>query len=123
MFSVWAVLSRNGKADDVRKVIFDELNAIAKEGISHRELDKIKNKISSIFVFGLQSNLARAEQLAEYELYWGNAELLRSELANYLKVTENDVERVAKTYFAENARTVLDVVPPSKPDTQKTEAK
>jgi zinc protease len=39
------------------------------------------------FVFGLQSNLARARQLAEYELYDGNAALLRTELDRYLAVT------------------------------------
>ena len=63
-------------------------------------------------MFGLQSNLARAQQLAEFEMYAGNAELLRAELDRYLAITADDVKRVAGAYFAPTNRTVLDVVLP-----------
>ena len=32
------------------------------------------------FVFGLQTNMARSQRLAQYELYWGDANLLKLEL-------------------------------------------
>jgi predicted Zn-dependent peptidase len=71
----------------------------------------VKNLVRRQFVFGLQSNLARARQLAEFELYDGNAALLRTELDRYLAVTREDVQRVARQYFAATNRTVLDVLP------------
>src|SRR5699024_9695481 len=63
------------------------------------------------FLFGLQSNLARAKKLGKYELYWGNAKLITDELEHYLSVTRKDIQRVAKRYFKPSNRTVLNVKP------------
>ena len=43
----------------------DELDSIAKKGIHPRELEKAKNRMSAAFVFGLQTNIARSQRLAE----------------------------------------------------------
>ncbi len=112
VFSFWGVVAQNHTADEARTVIYDELTRIAQEGITSRELEKAKNRLRAYFVFGLQSNLARAQQLAEFEMYAGNAELLRAELDRYLAITADDVKRVAGAYFAPTNRTVLDVVLP-----------
>jgi predicted Zn-dependent peptidase len=112
LFSFWGVVSEGKSAADARRVIYDELTKIAREGITARELEKAKNRVRAYFVFGLQSNMQRAMQLAEYELYWGDAELLRAELDRYLAVSRDDVRRVAGRYFEATNRTVLDVVPP-----------
>ena len=53
-----------------------------------------------------------AKNLAEFELYYGDAGLIRQELDRYLAVTSADIQQVAGRYFAETNRTVLDVVPP-----------
>lgn len=111
LFSVFALLAGEHTPDEVRPRIYAEIESIAREGLSERELQKLRNRLRSIFVFGLQSNLSRAQQLAEFELYWGNAELLRSELDRYLAVTQADIRRVAGQYFTETNRTVLEVVP------------
>ena len=86
------------------------LEAVAAKGISERELQKAKNRVRSMFVFGLQSNLSRAMMLSSFELYWGDANLLKAELDAYLKVSAEDVKRVAGSYFAPTNRTVLNVV-------------
>ncbi|MDH5673996.1 MAG: insulinase family protein [Myxococcales bacterium] len=114
LFSVWAVCAKDKKAEAARAVIYEELSAIAKRGIRDEELQKAKNRIRSYFVFGLQSNLQRAQRLAEFELYWGDPELLNAEADRYLAVTVDDVKRVAGQYFAAENRTVLDVLPVAK---------
>ncbi|MEZ4287040.1 MAG: hypothetical protein R3A47_02605 [Polyangiales bacterium] len=86
------------------------------------ELTKAKkNTIRSMFVFGLQSNLQRAMQLAEFEMYWGDPNLLRTEIVHYQKVDNAQIKQVAQTYFTEKNETVLDVVParPSNEATRK----
>jgi predicted Zn-dependent peptidase len=112
LFSFWGVVSEGKSAAEARQIIFDELAKVARESVTVRELEKAKNRVRAYFVFGLQSNLQRAMQLAEYELYWGDAELLRTELSRYLSVTRDDIRRVAGRYFEATNRTVLDVVPP-----------
>ena len=115
LLSVWAVMASGHVPQEAQKIILAELESIAKEGITARELAKAKNRIHAAFVFGLQSNMARSQRLAQYELYWGDANLLKLELDHYLAVSTEDVRRVADTYFKATNRTVLDVLPGAEP--------
>ncbi len=100
---------------EAQAIVFAELDSIAKKGVTERELQKAKNRIRASFVFGLQSNMARSQRLAEFELYWGDANLLKLELDHYLAVSMEDIKRVAGTYFEASNRTVLDVMPGTDP--------
>jgi predicted Zn-dependent peptidase len=113
LFSFWSVLADGHKGKEARKVIYDEISRIAEQGVSEQELKKAKNRMRSQFIFGLQSNLSRAMELARFELFWGDATLLKNELDHYLEVTEKDIKRVAGRYFDSTNRTVLDVLPAS----------
>jgi predicted Zn-dependent peptidase len=113
LFTFWCVLAQGHTPGEARPLIYQALDDIARNGITGRELEKAKNRVRSAFVFGLQSNLQRAQQLAEFEMYDGNAALLRTELDRYLAVTLEDVRRVAGQYFRPTNRTVLDVLPPA----------
>lgn len=115
LFSAFAVMAEGHAGPEARPVIYAAIEDIARRGLSVRELARIRNRIRSYFVFSIQGNLSRARTLAEYELYHGNAELIRTELDRYLAVTSADIQRVASTYFAETNRTVLDVVPQPTP--------
>jgi predicted Zn-dependent peptidase len=113
LFSVWAICSEGQSGGQVREHIYKQVAEIAERGVTERELQKAKNRVRSAFVLGLQSNLSRAMRLGEFELYFGDANLLNTEPERYLAVTVEDVKRVAKQYFASTGRTVLDVMPPS----------
>jgi predicted Zn-dependent peptidase len=111
LMSFWAIMAKNKKPADARKVIYAELESIAQKGITERELEKAKNRVRSAFIMSLQGNLQRAMRIGEFELYWGDGNLLNSEADRYLAVTAADVQRVAKQYFSAQNRTVLDVTP------------
>jgi predicted Zn-dependent peptidase len=115
LFSVWAVMASGHAPKVAQDIVIAELESIATEGVSARELEKAKNQIHAAFVFGLQSNMARSQYLAEFELYYGDANLLKLELDHYLAVSEGDIKRVAETYFKPSQRTVLDVLPGEAP--------
>jgi predicted Zn-dependent peptidase len=109
VFNFWCILAAGHAAPEARTVIYQQLEDIARQGVPGRELDKARNQFRAGFVFALQSNLSRARHLGEFELYDGNAALLRTELDHYLAVTAADVQRVANQYFTAANRTVLDV--------------
>jgi predicted Zn-dependent peptidase len=115
LFSVWAVMASGHPVDKAQQAVFAELQSVAEKGVTERELQKAKNRVSAAFVFGLQTNMSRAQNLAEFELYWGDANLLKLELDHYLAVTVDDIKRVAATYFTPENRTVLDVLPGEAP--------
>ncbi|MEC7945203.1 MAG: insulinase family protein, partial [Bacteroidota bacterium] len=52
-----------------------------------------------------------AENLANYEMYFGDANLINTELDRYMKVTREDIQRVAKKYFNTDNRVVLYYLP------------
>jgi zinc protease len=111
LFSFWGILARGHTGQEAREVIYRTIADVARRGPTARELEKARNRVRSSFVFGLQSNMSRAMRLAEYEMYWGDANLIRGELDRYLAVTVDDVRRVAGQYFDATNRTVLDVLP------------
>jgi predicted Zn-dependent peptidase len=115
LFSAWVVMASGHPPREAQAIVFAELESIAKKGATERELQKAKNRIRASFVFGLQSNMARSQHLAEFELYWGDANLLKLELDHYLAVSMEDIKRVAGTYFDATNRTVLEVMPGTDP--------
>ena len=116
LFSVWAISAQGHTGVEAREVVYEEIGSVIQRGVTERELTKARNQIRSIFVFGLQSNLQRSRRLAEFELYYGSAELIREEMGRYLAVTSEDIQRVAGLYLTTTNRTVLDVVPPPAAD-------
>ena len=115
LFTFFCVLAQGHTPSEVRPMVYAALDEIAHTGITGRELDKARNRVRAAFIMSLQSDLNRATHLAEYEMYDGNAALLRTELDRYLAVTAEDVRRVAQQYFTVTNRTVLDVMPSSGP--------
>lgn len=110
LFTVVGV-TRGGAPKVVRALVRQEIARIQRTGITARELQKIRNNYLAGFIFGYQKNRPRAESLAKFELYYGDATLLNGELQRYLAVTTADIQRVAKTYFVNSNLTVIDVMP------------
>ena len=59
-----------------------------------------------------------AENLANYAVYYGDANLINTEVNRYMKVTREDIRNAAKKYFRKDNRVVLHYVPKK---TDKTE--
>ncbi len=114
IFTVWCILASGHTGAEARARIDQQLDDIAQHGITERELGRARNLLRRQFVFGLQSYLIRARRLAVYEMYDGDATLIRTELDRYLAVTSADVQRVAGRYFSHDNRAVLDVLPASR---------
>jgi len=112
LLAVRAVLSDQGKLPEVQRAVDDEIERLGATGPSKAELDKAKTRFSSDFVFGLESNLHRATELGEFELFWGDARLLSRELSHYRAVTAADVRDAVKKYLGKTKRSTVHVLPP-----------
>jgi len=65
------------------------------ELISEREFQKLRNQIESQFVQGNSSMAGIAESLANYHMYFGDADLINTEINKYLAVTKEDIMAAA----------------------------
>ena len=81
--------------------IHEELLKLQQEGISQRELEKVKNKTESMIAFEDMSISSRAASLAMYELL-GDADLINKELDRYQAVTAAQLLTECKIIFNEN---------------------
>jgi predicted Zn-dependent peptidase len=91
--------------------LYAELEKAATVPVTSEELQKIKNRIESDFIWSLYSNLGLANQLAEYEARAGDWRYLQSIRDRLAKVTPEDIMRVAKQTFTADNRTVAILVP------------
>jgi len=105
------IMSEQGKTQDVTRSVNQELDKLARSGPSAAELEKAKNQLVSYFLFGLESNMARAQQLANYELFYGDARLLTRELDQYLKVTATELQGAVARYLTAARQNVITVEP------------
>ena len=72
---------RRASSPTSRRLIDAEIDALAKDGPTDAEMTKVRNRTEAAFLFGLQSNLQRANKLGQYELFWGDARLLERRAA------------------------------------------
>jgi len=104
---VFGVMAQGHAATEGRDAVLAILADVASHGITEAELRKARTRLRATFVFLFESNLSRANQLAEFEIVSGDATELRGELDRYLAVTNADIERVATQYLVEANRTEL----------------
>lgn len=110
-----AVLTETAKLPAVEKLVENEIEKLAKEPPSAAELAKVKRRIRSSFVFGLQTNLSRATQLGQFESYFGDARLLARELSHYQAVTGEEIQKAVKKYLGADRRQLVEVLPVEPP--------
>jgi predicted Zn-dependent peptidase len=88
------------------EAIWAELDLIKTELVSEEELNKVKNKMESTMVFAEMSLLDKAMNLAYFELL-GDASELNQEVDKYLRVSAEEIRRVALNMFCpENSSTL-----------------
>ena len=81
--------------------ISEELKKLQDDGVSAKELEKVKNKTESMMAFEDMSVMNRATSLAMYELL-GDADLINKELDIYRTVTANELLEESRVIFDEN---------------------
>tara|TARA_B100001093_G_scaffold518208_1_gene602288 strand:- start:1306 stop:2625 length:1320 start_codon:yes stop_codon:yes gene_type:complete len=108
---VFAIANSDVEPDKLELEINDEFKKIQSELISDKEYDKVRNMLENDFIYNFTSMIGIAEDLANYEMYYGDANLINTELERYLKVSKEDIQRVANKYFVPSNRVVLYYLP------------
>lgn len=91
---------------DAEEGIIEELKKLQEEGVSVKELEKVKNKTESMMAFEDMSVMNRATSLAMYELL-GDADLINKELEMYRTVTAKELLEESRVIFNENNSNTL----------------
>ncbi len=95
----------------IRDAILTEIKDLATVGPSDDEMEKLRNNLFNSAVRSRQSSLFRAQQLAEFALYDNDPELFNSDLANYLKITADQIRDAVAKFLDTDNRVLLEIVP------------
>lgn len=103
-------------SQDLEDAMDVEVAKIRKELITDEEFQKLRNQVENNFISKNTTVAGIAGSLATYEMFFGDANLINTEIDRYMAVTKEDIRRVAKKYFHKGNRVVLHYLPqPSEP--------
>lgn len=124
VFISFGILNMGNAPEDLQNAMDAEIERVKTEPINDKEFQKLRNQIENQFVSSNGSVRGIAESLANYHVYFGDANLINDEMQRYMAVTKEDLQRVAKKYLDPNNRVQLVYLPKSaqqKPGEEKVE--
>ena len=106
LLSIEGKLVKGVDMQEAEAALMEEIVKLQEEGISDKELQKVKNKTESMMAFEDMSGMNRATSLAMYELL-GDANLINTELESYHSVTRDEILQESRVIFNDNNSNTL----------------
>jgi zinc protease len=111
LFYCYAVVKPGHTASDVERHLYGEFKRLQERPPLAEELQRAKNHVEASYVFGQDSNFRQAMLLGQAETVGAGWRQVEQFVEQIRRVTAADVQRVAKHYFTEDARTVGILIP------------
>lgn len=108
---VFGVTNMGVSAGALEEAMDAEITKVRTDLISETEFQKLRNQIENDFVTANSSVLGIAERLANYEMYFGDAALINTEISRFMQVTREDIRKAAQKYFHPGNRVALTYLP------------
>ncbi len=107
LFITYGIANAGVKPEVLEQSIDSIVDAVKTKLVGEREFQKVKNQTTTQFVTRNATMEGIAETLANYEVYFGDANLINTEITKFDKVTREDLLNVAKKYLNKDNRVVL----------------
>jgi predicted Zn-dependent peptidase len=114
LFIALTIANMGVKVETLEASMDSVVNELKTGLVGEREFQKVKNQITTALVDSKATMAGIAESLANNEVYFGDANLINTELEKYNKVTREDVLKVAKKYLNKENRVALHYLPKEK---------
>jgi zinc protease len=107
LFGIEATPAPGASLDQLEQAIYSEIEGVKAGPIADTEIEKARNAAQRQFVRNLDTSLARARNLAEYALFFGDPGRINTRWDRLARLSAADVQRVAKQYLTADNRTVV----------------
>lgn len=91
----------------VEDAMNEEIEKVKTDLISETEFQKLRNQMENNFVQANSTVAGIAESLANYHMYYGDANLINTEINRYMAVTKEDIRKAAQKYYVKDNRVVV----------------
>src|SRR5262249_36519162 len=111
LFYAVAIVQPGHKPDEVANTLIAEIEKLKTQPITDHELQRTKNQFARDYILGRESNQQKAGVLSHAIVIHRDILTADGEFDIFQNITVADVQRVAKTYFNAENRTVLTIMP------------
>ncbi|HLT28872.1 MAG TPA: pitrilysin family protein [Myxococcaceae bacterium] len=107
-------LKPDSDPEKVEAALLEQLELVARKGVTTRELTKAKNMLQAHLLRELSTNSGRAHALGQYEVFFGSWKKGLTLPGAYGAITASQVRDAARRYLDPNLRSVVTLVPDPK---------
>ncbi len=111
LFFAVAIVQSGRTPAEAEAALIAELEQLKNEPVSEAELQRAKNQFARDYIIGRESNQQKAGHLAHAAVIHDDVTTTDGEFDIFMGITAEDVQRVARTYFTEQSRLVLQILP------------
>jgi len=115
---IYAIANTGVSAEELEKLLQAEIDKVKNENAGEREFQKLRNMKETEFVNQNASMMGMAGSLPNYYVFYGNTNLINTELEKYLTVSSGGIKNVAQKFLNNNNRVVLYYLPKSAKNNQ-----
>jgi len=114
LFSAVVLVQPGKDLAQIEKLIYEEIERVKTEPVADWEIQKGLMTMRRARAQQLQGTIPRAIVLGQYAVYYDDPNLINEIEDKFRRVTKDDIQRVARTYFRETNRTVITTTPKPK---------
>ena len=103
----YSVANMGVDIEELEAAVNAEFDRLKNAPISDPEFHKLRNQIESDFITRNSSMAGIAESLANYHTYFGDTNLINTEINRYMAVTKEEMMAAAKKYYIPENRVTL----------------
>ncbi len=111
LFITLGIANQGVELEDLITAIEEEIETVREKPITEKEYTKVQNQLENDFVSANGSMAGIAENLANYHVYYGDANLINTEIEKYREITPAYLQEIAQKYFVPENRVVLYYLP------------
>jgi len=115
MLVVQVLLAPGKDPAQAEKMVYEEIDRVAREGVSKEELERVATDSLRRRAFQLVTTSIRAQVFGQFLTVYGQLEAVNNWEKQTRRVGIDDVKRVARKYLTPANRTVMLLKPGAKP--------
>jgi len=114
LFYAVAIIPAGQSAQEVERALIAEFERLKDAPVEDREVERAKNQFMRDYIIGRESNEQKALHLAHAAVIHNDITRADAEIDIFENLTPADIQRVARSYFTQNNRTVIYIQPRSR---------
>ena len=111
LFYAVAIVQPGQSPDEAASALIAEMDRLTTDGVTEHELQRAKNQFARDYITGRESIQQKAVQLSHAVVIHNDVASADGEFEIFQNLTASDVQRVARTYFTAQNRTVITIMP------------